>query len=108
LLHKLNQCGSSRGDLHRQGLAGQIDTVTVDSVFAWMARAGLGNAPLRLRTVPHACAPARAGMQAAWRPPLGPESAHGTLLDTPGAQAVARVFIPSRLLFSATGGRRRT
>ena len=33
-------------------MAGQIDTVTVDSVFAWMERAGLGNAPLRLRTLP--------------------------------------------------------
>jgi hypothetical protein len=33
-------------------MAGQIDTVTVDSVFAWMQRAGLGGAPLRLRTLP--------------------------------------------------------
>jgi len=33
-------------------MAGQIDTVTVDSVFAWMARSGLGGAPLRLRTLP--------------------------------------------------------
>jgi hypothetical protein len=33
-------------------MAGQIDTVTVDSVFAWMERTGLGNAPLRLRTMP--------------------------------------------------------
>lgn len=33
-------------------MAGQIDTVTVDSVFAWMQRAGLGSAPLRLRTLP--------------------------------------------------------
>lgn len=33
-------------------MAGQIDTVTVDSVFAWMERAGLGGAPLRLRTLP--------------------------------------------------------
>lgn len=33
-------------------MAGQIDTVTVDSVFAWMQRAGLGSAPLRLRTQP--------------------------------------------------------
>ena len=33
-------------------MAGQIDTVTVDSVFAWMARSGLGEAPLRLRTLP--------------------------------------------------------
>ena len=29
-------------------MAGQIDTVTVDSVFSWMERAGLGKAPLRL------------------------------------------------------------
>ena len=39
-------------------MAGQIDTVTVDSVFAWMERSGLGGATLRLRTVtpdrPHA------------------------------------------------------
>ncbi len=33
-------------------MAGQIDTVTVDSVFAWMERCGLGAAPLRLRTLP--------------------------------------------------------
>lgn len=33
-------------------MAGQIDTVTVDSVFAWMQRSGLGEAPLRLRTLP--------------------------------------------------------
>ncbi|MDZ4252471.1 MAG: DUF2145 domain-containing protein [Sulfuritalea sp.] len=33
-------------------MAGQIDTVTVDSVFAWIERAGLGDAPLRLRTLP--------------------------------------------------------
>ncbi|MDK9704850.1 MAG: DUF2145 domain-containing protein [Sulfuritalea sp.] len=33
-------------------MAGQIDTVTVDSVFAWMERSGLGDAPLRLRTLP--------------------------------------------------------
>lgn len=33
-------------------MAGQIDTVTVDSVFAWMQRAGLGSAPLRLHTLP--------------------------------------------------------
>jgi hypothetical protein len=33
-------------------MAGQIDTVTVDSVFAWIERAGLGDAPLRLRTQP--------------------------------------------------------
>ena len=33
-------------------MAGQIDTVTVDSVFAWIERAGLGAAPLRLRTLP--------------------------------------------------------
>lgn len=32
-------------------MAGQIDTVTVDSVFAWIERSGLGGAPLRLRTV---------------------------------------------------------
>ncbi|MDP1609419.1 MAG: DUF2145 domain-containing protein [Sulfuritalea sp.] len=42
-------------------MAGQIDTVTVDSVFAWMERAGLGAAPLRLRTQP-AVAPRRAGL----------------------------------------------
>ena len=33
-------------------MAGQIDTVTVDSVFAWMQRSGLGGAPLRLYTLP--------------------------------------------------------
>ena len=33
-------------------MAGQIDTVTVDSVFAWLERSGLGAAPLRLRTLP--------------------------------------------------------
>jgi hypothetical protein len=33
-------------------MAGQIDTVTVDSVFAWMERAGLGGEPQRLRTLP--------------------------------------------------------
>ncbi len=33
-------------------MAGQIDTVTVDSVFAWMERSGLGGAPLRLHTLP--------------------------------------------------------
>ena len=33
-------------------MAGQIDTVTVDSVFAWIGRSGLGAAPLRLRTLP--------------------------------------------------------
>jgi hypothetical protein len=33
-------------------MADQIDTVTVDSVFAWLERAGLGNPPLRLRTLP--------------------------------------------------------
>ncbi len=33
-------------------MAGQIDTVTVDSVFAWIERSGLGDAPLRLRTLP--------------------------------------------------------
>jgi hypothetical protein len=42
-------------------MAGQIDTVTVDSVFAWMERAGLGAAPLRLRIQP-AVAPRRAGL----------------------------------------------
>lgn len=40
-------------------LGGQIDTVTVDSVFAWMDRAGLGNAPVRLRTLPEAGRPPR-------------------------------------------------
>lgn len=44
-------------------MAGQIDTVTVDSVFAWMARAGLGGAPLRLRTLPPSGPPPRAAMQ---------------------------------------------
>ena len=33
-------------------MAGQIDTVTVDSVFAWIERSGLGGAPLRLHTLP--------------------------------------------------------
>ena len=33
-------------------MAGQIDTVTVDSVFSWMEHSGLGDAPLRLRTLP--------------------------------------------------------
>ncbi len=33
-------------------MGGQIDTVTVDSVFAWMQRAGLGGAPRRLYTRP--------------------------------------------------------
>jgi hypothetical protein len=33
-------------------MAGQIDTVTVDSVFAWMERSGLGGPTLRLRTLP--------------------------------------------------------
>jgi hypothetical protein len=33
-------------------MADQIDTVTVDSVFAWIERSGLGSAPLRLRTRP--------------------------------------------------------
>ena len=33
-------------------MAGQIDTVTVDSVFAWIERSGLGGTPLRLRTLP--------------------------------------------------------
>jgi len=47
-------------------MAGQIDTVTVDSVFAWMESAGLGSAPLRLRTLPPpAKTPTRAGMQVA-------------------------------------------
>lgn len=40
-------------------MAGQIDTVTVDSVFAWMERAGLGKAPLRLRTLPDDSRPPR-------------------------------------------------
>lgn len=40
-------------------MAGQIDTVTVDSVFAWMERAGLGGAPLRLRTLPENRPPRR-------------------------------------------------
>lgn len=40
-------------------MAGQIDTVTVDSVFAWVQRAGLGNAPLRLRTLPAGSPPRR-------------------------------------------------
>ena len=49
-------------------MAGQIDTVTVDSVFAWLERTGLGSAPLRLRTLPPPAsppkvAPARATMQ---------------------------------------------
>ena len=53
-----------------QRMAGQIETVTVDSVFAWITRAGLGEAPLRLRTLsppanPPATAPARARMQTA-------------------------------------------
>ena len=38
-------------------MGGQIDTVTVDSVFAWLERAGLGNAPLRLRTLPPPASP---------------------------------------------------
>jgi hypothetical protein len=33
-------------------MAGQIDTVTVDSVFAWMQRARLGGALRRLLTLP--------------------------------------------------------
>lgn len=33
-------------------MAGQIDTVTVDSVFAWIERSGLGGPTLRLRTQP--------------------------------------------------------
>jgi hypothetical protein len=45
-------------------MAGQIDTVTVDSVFAWMERAGLGSATLRLRTLPlPSGTPPRASMQ---------------------------------------------
>ena len=40
-------------------MGGQIDTVTVDSVFAWIARAGLGDAPLRLRTLPPSASPPR-------------------------------------------------
>jgi hypothetical protein len=49
-------------------MGGQIDTITVDSVFAWMERAGLGGAPLRLRTLPPPVsppkvAPARTVMQ---------------------------------------------
>ena len=45
-------------------MGGQIDTVTVDSVFAWLERAGLGGAPLRLRTLPpSAPVPARTVMQ---------------------------------------------
>jgi hypothetical protein len=40
-------------------MAGQIDTVTVDSVFAWLERAGLGQAPLRLRTLPEDSRPPR-------------------------------------------------
>ena len=47
-------------------MAGQIDTVTVDSVFAWMERAGLGGAPLRLRTLPPPSGnPPRPAMQSA-------------------------------------------
>jgi hypothetical protein len=47
-------------------MGGQIDTVTVDSVFAWIERAGLGNPLVRLRTLPPpANTPARAGMQTA-------------------------------------------
>lgn len=42
-------------------MAGQIDTVTVDSVFAWMQRAGLGAAPRVLRIRPPA-KPARPGL----------------------------------------------
>jgi hypothetical protein len=49
-------------------MGGQIDTVTVDSVFAWLERSGLGSAPLRLRTLqPPASSPkvvpARSTMQ---------------------------------------------
>ena len=41
-------------------------TVTVDSVFAWMERAGLGGAPLRLRTLPPPSGnPPRPAMQSA-------------------------------------------
>lgn len=40
-------------------MAGQIDTVTVESVFAWMERAKLGSAPLRLRTLPEDSRPPR-------------------------------------------------
>ena len=40
-------------------MGGQIDTVTVDSVFAWIARAGLGDAPLRLHTLPPPASPPR-------------------------------------------------
>ena len=40
-------------------MAGQIDTVTVDSVFAWMERSGLGGATRRLRTLPADRAPRR-------------------------------------------------
>jgi hypothetical protein len=51
-------------------MTGQIDTVTVDSVFAWMERTGLSGAPLRLRTLPPPTspprvAPARTTMQSA-------------------------------------------
>jgi len=47
-------------------MAGQIDTVTVDSVFVWMERAGLGGAPLRLRTLPPPSGnPPRPAMQSA-------------------------------------------
>jgi hypothetical protein len=47
-------------------MGGQIDTVTVDSVFAWIERTGLGNPFVRLRTLPPpANTPARAGMQTA-------------------------------------------
>jgi hypothetical protein len=38
-------------------MGGQIDTVTVDSVFAWIERSGLGGAPLRLRTLPPPASP---------------------------------------------------
>jgi hypothetical protein len=44
-------------------MGGQIDTVTVDSVFAWLERSGLGGAPLRLRTLPPSGMPPRANMQ---------------------------------------------
>ena len=38
-------------------MGGQIDTVTVDSVFAWIERCGLGGAALRLHTLPIARPP---------------------------------------------------
>jgi hypothetical protein len=45
-------------------MAGQIDTVTVDSVFSWMERSGLGGPTLRLRTLP-ADRPSRRNVTAA-------------------------------------------